>query len=221
MPYVLAIEAGTLCSLFSQRAAMPAATTLSQSELVYRNIASSWGTNSMASFNQYPGASCASFLSIVLIGVEEKGRNSVVKAISESQAGLIQEFSFYPKFDDVHWLLEQNYDAVIIDLDSNPEYVLDLVGSIHSDLSVTVMVYSARSDPGLLFRCKQVGAHEFLTLPLGPDTMMEALGRISVRREEPRFSNTETCSVVPEVSPIEQLKTHLHMAEAQPLKTQA
>ena len=39
-------------------------------------------------------------------------------------------------------MLEQNYDVVIIELDSDPEYALDLVESIGANGGATVMVYS-------------------------------------------------------------------------------
>jgi pilus assembly protein CpaE len=44
------------------------------------------------------------------------------------------------------------------------------------------MVYSAQADAELLVRCMRAGAREFLTLPLAPGAMDEALVRASVRR---------------------------------------
>ena len=79
-------------------------------------------------------------------------------------------------------MLDQKYDVVIIELDSDPEYALELVESIGSDGMATVMVYSASADPELLVRCMRAGAREFLTLPLAPEVMAEALVRASARR---------------------------------------
>jgi pilus assembly protein CpaE len=94
-----------------------------------------------------------------------------------------REFSSYPPdLDDVARLLEQHYDVVIVDLDSNPEYALDLVESVCTSGTATVMVYSAQADAELLVRCMRAGAREFLTLPLAPGAMDEALVRASVRR---------------------------------------
>ena len=49
--------------------------------------------------------------------------------------------------DDVPKMLEENYDAVIVELDSDPEYALDLVESIGANGRATVMVYSDNTDP--------------------------------------------------------------------------
>ncbi len=71
---------------------------------------------------------------------------------------------------------------VIVELDSDPEYALELVESIGSDGLATVMVYSESTDPELLVRCMRAGAREFLTLPLEPEVVEEALVRAAARR---------------------------------------
>jgi pilus assembly protein CpaE len=125
----------------------------------------------------------SSVLSIALIGPEEQRRREVASALAGSQAAVTREFSSYPPdLDDVARLLEQHYDVVIVDLDSNPEYALDLVESVCTSGTATVMVYSAQADAELLVRCMRAGAREFLTLPLAPGAMDEALVRASVRR---------------------------------------
>ena len=79
-------------------------------------------------------------------------------------------------------MLDQKYDVVIIELDTDPEYALELVEHIGSEGLATVMVYSASADPELLVRCMRAGAREFLTLPLAPQVMAEALVRAAARR---------------------------------------
>jgi len=61
----------------------------------------------------------------------------------------VQEFDSYPAgLDDVPRLFsKQNLDVVLIDLDSDPEYALDLVESICIRGLATAMVYSAQTDP--------------------------------------------------------------------------
>jgi pilus assembly protein CpaE len=54
--------------------------------------------------------------------------------------------------------------------------------------SVTVMVYSARSDAEMLVRCMRAGAREYLTQPLASGAMAEAMVRASVRRPTVRPS---------------------------------
>jgi pilus assembly protein CpaE len=122
-------------------------------------------------------------LSIALIGPDEERRKAAAIALVGSQAGNFREFSSYPPtLDDVPKLLEHHYDVVIIDLDCNPEYALELVESICANGAATVMIYSATADPDLLVRCMRAGAREFLTLPFSQSTMAEALVRAAARR---------------------------------------
>jgi pilus assembly protein CpaE len=122
-------------------------------------------------------------LSIVLIGPNEKYRAEVATALAECAGSEVHAFSSYPpSLDDVPRLLEQHNDVIIIDLDSDPEYALDLVESIGAGGPATVMVYSAKPDPEMLVRCMRAGAREFLTLPLELDILSESLARAGARK---------------------------------------
>ena len=122
-------------------------------------------------------------LSIALIGPNDASRRAAATALAECQGGEIREYSTYPpSLDDLPRLLEQHYDIIIIDLDSHPEYALELVESICAKGAATVMVYSLKADSELLVRCMRAGAREFLTLPFAQSTMAEALVRASARR---------------------------------------
>ena len=125
----------------------------------------------------------AEALSIALIGPNETRRKTAVKVLEGCAVKDIREFTSYlPGPDDVPRMLEQKYDVIIIDLDSNPEYALELVESIGANGAATVMVYSEKTDPDLLVRCMRAGAREFLTLPFEPAVMAEALVRAAARR---------------------------------------
>ncbi len=133
--------------------------------------------------DQYPDSLGSDAISIALIGPDEERRKAAVSALAGCQGGEIREFSSYPpSLDDVPRLLEQHYDVIIIDLDSYPEYALELVESICANGLATVMVYSMKTDPDLLVRCMRAGAREFLTLPFAQSTMAEALVRAAARR---------------------------------------
>jgi Flp pilus assembly CpaE family ATPase len=133
--------------------------------------------------DQYPDSLGSDLLSIALIGPDEGRRKAAATALAGCQGGEIREFSTYPpSLDDVPKLLEQRYDVIIIDLDSMPEYALELVESICANGTATVMVYSVKADSELLVRCMRAGAREFLTLPFTHSTMAEALVRASARR---------------------------------------
>ena len=124
--------------------------------------------------------------SIALIGPEEYRRKPIASVLASLQVGVTREYSFYPELDDVQRLLEDNYDVIIIELDSNPEYALELVENICGSSTLTVMVYSTQVNPDMLVRCMRAGAREFLTSPITPATIAEAMVRASVRRPAAR-----------------------------------
>ncbi len=121
-------------------------------------------------------------MSIALIGPGGTYREAMAGALAGSQTNVTREFPSYPDLDDVPQLLNADYDVIIIELDTNPEHALELVENICGNSSATVMVYSAQADSELLVRCMRAGAREFLTAPIVPSTIAEALVRASVRR---------------------------------------
>ena len=122
-------------------------------------------------------------MAVALIGPDEQRRKEAARALLSCGGTEVREYSAYPPtLDDVPRLLDQRNDIMLIDLDSNPEYALELVESICANASATVMVYSAKADPELLVRCMRAGAREFLTPPFAHNTMAEALVRANARR---------------------------------------
>jgi pilus assembly protein CpaE len=122
-------------------------------------------------------------LSTAVISPDMRRRNEAINALGECHSGPIREFiSYPPNLDNVPRTLGNNYDVVLIDLDSDPEYALDLVESISTRGLAIVMVYSEQNDPELMLKCMRVGAREFLTMPFAPGVMAEALVRASVMR---------------------------------------
>jgi Flp pilus assembly CpaE family ATPase len=129
----------------------------------------------------------ASVKSIVVIGPDEELRQRIAANLALCHDGEILQFSSYPAgLDDVPQLL-QRHDVIMIELDSNPEYALDLVESICMKRTSTVMVYSRYpdpdpSDPDLLVRCMRAGARELLSEPFDQTNVAEALVRAAARR---------------------------------------
>jgi pilus assembly protein CpaE len=133
---------------------------------------------------QYPDFFDVGALSIALIGPDAARRSAVASALADCHGGgEVREFTSYPpSLDDVPRMLEQHYNVILIDLDTDREYTLELVESICANGVATVMVYSEKDDPELMLRCMRSGVREFLTLPLTQSTMAEALVRASARR---------------------------------------
>jgi pilus assembly protein CpaE len=141
----------------------------------------------MATYNTDADLLGMGSLSLLLISPEDQRRGIIIEAVSRQQAKVARELTDYPDVDDVASIIEADHDAVIIDLDPDPERALDVVENIcEANSGVTVMVYSARTDQDLLVRCMRAGAREFLTEPLAPHAVAEALVRASARRDELR-----------------------------------
>ena len=99
-------------------------------------------------------------MSVALIGPDEDRRKAVAEALAgpppepgsrnkprpAGNAVFIREYSDYPpQPDDLTRILEQDYDVILLDLDSDPECALNVVKSISTQSAATVMVYSAKS----------------------------------------------------------------------------
>jgi len=122
-------------------------------------------------------------LSVALIGPHDQRRRIVASALTSANVTQVKEFTAYPsKLSDVPRLLEQGYDVVIIDLDSDQQYALELVETIAADSAVTVMVYSMQNDPNVLMNCMRAGAREYLSQPLTMNALNEAMNRALTRR---------------------------------------
>ena len=125
----------------------------------------------------------AAGLSAALIGPNQERRSEAALALRNYASGGIRQFPSYPEtLEELPRMLDEQYDAVLVDLDSDPQLALELVESICALGSFTVMVYSAQADPQVLMRCMHAGAREFLTVPFDERLVLEALSRAAARR---------------------------------------
>jgi pilus assembly protein CpaE len=132
-------------------------------------------------------------LSVFLIVPDEQRRHALAQAFSGAQARIARELASYPAMDDLGPIAGSDYDVIVVDLEPDAEAALDVVENICSaNSSVTVMIYAAHAAPDMLVRCMRAGAREFLSEPLQPGAVAEALVRASVRREEVRRSKKTT-----------------------------
>ncbi len=136
----------------------------------------------MAGYAQGSGTIGADLFSVALIGPDANSRKSVADAVECFRSGIVRTFETYPSLDELPRIIRERYDVVIVELDSNPEFALELIENICAETSATVMVYSNRTDPELLLRSMRAGAREFLSCPISTQTIAEALVRASVRR---------------------------------------
>lgn len=133
-------------------------------------------------------------LSIAVIGPDESLRAPLLGAISECRAGGVHNFHSYPpRVQDVNNLLELKCNVVMIELDSDPDYAVEIVRAVCAGSHSTVMVYSRMTDSevsnsDLLMRCMRLGAREFLNPPFPGTPLQEALSRAASRY----LGNSET-----------------------------
>jgi len=139
------------------------------------------------SASQFPDSIGAEPLTIALVGPDESRRTAAMMALAKSGSADVREITAYPEgVDGGTQTLGRGYDAVLVDLDSDPDLALALVENICALNTTTVMVFSENADPELLVRCMRAGAREFLTFPLAPEVIEEALVRAAARRPQGR-----------------------------------
>jgi pilus assembly protein CpaE len=152
------------------------------------------------SASSYPADSSAfneNILSVALISPDKQCRSVLTSALGECHSGPLREFTTYPSGpDDASTMLGYNFDVIIIDLDSNHEQALYLVEILCVQSQAVVMVLSERKDPDLLLKCMHAGAREFLTLPLAPGALAEALMRASALRSSLRAPVKTDCRML-------------------------
>jgi len=132
-------------------------------------------------------------LNVALICPNEHRRRTIASAFGVSHAAIVREYPSYPPSikEMPRMLGERVFDAVIIDLDSDSEYALELVESVAASSSTTVMVYSARMDPNLMVRAMRSGAREFLSEPIDANALVDALQRAGTRRHGVRATKKQ------------------------------
>ena len=131
------------------------------------------------------GTMGAHSLSIALIGPDLSRRKTMAMALAENGRTNVREFETFPvRSEEFRWLVDQSFDVILFDLDSDPDVVLDLVERVRAGNSGTVMVYSEHADTKLAVRFMRAGAREYLLLPLEDGVVAEALERVKADHVE-------------------------------------
>jgi pilus assembly protein CpaE len=119
-------------------------------------------------------------LSIAVISPDNQRRKAAMTELSGCHSGPVREFTaYFPALDEIETVIGHSYDVVLVDLDSDLDYALELVHTICNQELAIAMVYSANAEPELLVRCMRAGARELLKLPFSCGEMSEALYRVS------------------------------------------
>ena len=123
--------------------------------------------------------------SVVLISPDEAGRSNLRRALEAERVTILREFTVYPSYAHLPAVLDSDSDAVVVEMDSDPDIAMDLVEAICTRKpAVTVMVYSAAPESGHMVRAMRAGAREFLTGTISPTELRAALARAAARRSD-------------------------------------
>ena len=129
-------------------------------------------------------------LSIAIISPDRARRTAAAEAFSLAGNVRTREFVDYPAgLADVPHLFDRGFDAILIDLDANPQFALELVEALCVSPSAIVMVFSAQSHPDLMLRSMHAGAREFFTMPFSRPAIAGALLWISSQRRPANAQN--------------------------------
>ncbi len=127
-----------------------------------------------------------STLNVALLGPDEQ-RRAVVASVLKSRPGVqFKVFGTYPpRLGDLPQALAQQYQAVIVDIDTDPEYALKLIVSLCASGRTYVMAYSAHADAKTAVRFMRSGVREFFTFPLDTAEFIGAMERAVTHRPKP------------------------------------
>jgi periplasmic protein TonB len=115
--------------------------------------------------NSESEVTAAKGVSIALIGPNDAHRKTVAHGLASAPGRKVHEFIDYPAdLNDLPRMAEQNFDVVLVDVDTDQSYALQIIEKL-SSLGISVMAYSARTDQDLLMNCMRAGACDFVPLP--------------------------------------------------------
>lgn len=117
-------------------------------------------------------------ITVALLGPDEQRRRVIASALGIHEGLRVKEFSSYPpRLEELPQALAQQYDVIILDVDSNTDFACALAEALSATGRTYVMAYSGQADMKLALRLMRVGVREFFTMPLDPAEVTAALRR--------------------------------------------
>lgn len=148
-------------------------------------MATTWSVEPEDSLTD-PEKNADNVLQIAVVGPDDRRRDTIANAVLGPWCNMPLHISTYPEGSRLADLINNCYDVVIVDLDSDPRLALYVVAQMSSLSQATVMVFSVETDSEQMIRAMRSGAREFLTLPISSASMNEALARASARKSTMR-----------------------------------
>jgi pilus assembly protein CpaE len=131
-----------------------------------------------------PGGSSSGPMTLAVVSPAARSRQAAAAVFAQCGDFQIQEFPDYPSdLDSAPHLFERAFDIVLIDVDGDPQFALQMVEVLCASRSL-VMVFSASADPGLMLRSMHAGAREFFTIPFERGQVAKALQWLATHRQQ-------------------------------------
>jgi pilus assembly protein CpaE len=122
-------------------------------------------------------------LNVALLGPDEHRRGVVAGALGGQTKIRVKEFASYPpRLGDLPQALAVQYQIIIVDVDTDPEYAFKLIAALCASGRPYVMAYSAQADAKTVVRYMRAGVREFFTFPLDPAEITSAIERAATHQ---------------------------------------
>jgi len=123
-------------------------------------------------------------VSIAIVEPDRERLKEVTALLTGGRTGAVRGVPGYlPTIGDAQWLVDQDFDLVLVGLDSNPHEGLRTVESVCALSHLSVVVYSERTDQELLIHAMRSGAREYLNYPFAHEAIQEVIARLTVRMQ--------------------------------------
>jgi pilus assembly protein CpaE len=134
---------------------------------------------------------------VVLVSPNETSLTAVRRAMEAQRATIAKEFKGYPTYAHLEALLELDFDAIVVEIDTDIELALEIVEALCARKPLaTAMVYSHSGDTEKMVRSMRAGAREYLTGTSPKAMLHDALLRAAARRLEQTVKKTSgKCAV--------------------------
>lgn len=143
-----------------------------------------------------PDSTMKSVLRLAIVDPNDAARDSLKSLLlGMERVWLEAECSQYDFFADV--VAQTTPDVGVVAMDTDAEKALALVEELHQSApECSILVVSGSTDGQLILRAMRAGAKEFLSLPLYPEDLAQALDRIGVSAVAPGKTSNSSGSTV-------------------------
>ena len=121
-------------------------------------------------------------LSVAVVDPILERRNAVASLVCELRnSAVTPRVTPLREVADFELLISQNFDVVLLAVDTDREAALKTIDAISHNSSATAMAYSEMRNDDMLMRCMRAGVREFLIYPFATGAIEEAFSHANSR----------------------------------------